>query len=289
MERFCPGCGTQRADGASFCGQCGHQFATVAPGPESPAAPASAPPLAAAPPVAAAPAAASAALPPAPGSASASGSSRIIFLIFGLVLIVFGLYRMLHGLGVIGGHSYSSSYGNSYSYGSGSHSAGALIFLGVFLLLTGGGFFIWGLMKQSKTQASAAIATAWPAVPGVVVSSGVTDELPIAALFAAGAGAPGRSRYFLPHVRYRYTVGRDYEGTRIRFGSLNCRSSAAARAIVQPYPANAPVMVRYDPANPAESVLELQTSSGNAKVAIVFGVIMALGGLLLLALGPALR
>lgn len=26
MERYCPACGTQRADGAGFCGQCGQRF-----------------------------------------------------------------------------------------------------------------------------------------------------------------------------------------------------------------------------------------------------------------------
>ena len=26
MEGFCPACGTQRADGAGFCAQCGHRF-----------------------------------------------------------------------------------------------------------------------------------------------------------------------------------------------------------------------------------------------------------------------
>lgn len=26
MDRFCPACGTQRADGAGFCARCGHGF-----------------------------------------------------------------------------------------------------------------------------------------------------------------------------------------------------------------------------------------------------------------------
>ncbi len=281
MARFCPACGTQRADGSSFCGQCGHPFAAAA---ASGAEPAAAPPPAPPPPAAARPLAATAApLPPPAGSASSSGI-RTMSIVAGVALFVFGMYQLLHGLGVIGGHRYG--YSSSYSYGSRSHPAGALVFLGVFLLLTGAGFLVWGLMKRSKVQASARLATSWPAAPGVILGCQVTQERPIAALFAPGN--PSQSRYYTPRVHYRYPVGRDYDGTRIRFGALNFRTRAAAEAVVQPYPVNAPVMVRYDPANPAESVLELQTSGGGTMVAIVFGGMMAGLGVMLLVLGPAL-
>lgn len=32
MENFCPACGTHRADGAGFCGQCGHRYEVGVPG-----------------------------------------------------------------------------------------------------------------------------------------------------------------------------------------------------------------------------------------------------------------
>ena len=131
MERFCPECGTQRADGASFCGQCGHAFAATAPGSDLPDVPVPAPappsvvatesvpppPLASAPSAALRPEAGSFAPPPAPARSAMSGQ-RIILIIAGLTVFCFGLYKLLDGLGVFSGRD-SGSASSSPSANSG--------------------------------------------------------------------------------------------------------------------------------------------------------------------------
>jgi hypothetical protein len=148
------------------------------------------------------------------------------------------------------------------------------------MLLLGCGLLAWGLRSRSKASGAATAAAAWPTVPGVIVGSMVADILPLWTIFAAAN--PSQSHYYEPRVRYRYTVGREFEGSRIRFGSVACRTGSHARELVAPYPEGAPVTVHYDPADPAESVLELAASRGSSMAGIVLGAILAMGGLALL-------
>lgn len=122
MERFCPACGTHRADGSGFCGQCGHRFAVTAPGSGQPdmASPAPAPlpvvatepapppPLDSAPSAPPQPGAGSVAPPPAPARSALSGQ-RIFLIIAGLILFCLGLYKLLDGLGVLSGRDSGSA------------------------------------------------------------------------------------------------------------------------------------------------------------------------------------
>jgi len=129
MDRFCPACGAQRADGSSFCSQCGNRFEPVAPVAEAPVAPA---PVAAAPPEPEAPAAAApppltaaplqagqatiAAPPPAPARGMTPGV-RALVVVAALLSIGFGVWKILDAFHVFGGRhsSYSSTYSGSSS------------------------------------------------------------------------------------------------------------------------------------------------------------------------------
>ena len=127
MERYCPACGTQRADGVSFCSQCGHRFGSPgADGSLPPATPPSPPPSV--PPAITAPPPLSEGPPPAPDAGEsraplpqqgAGGSSlsgrRILFILFGLALFLTGLYKVLDGLGALSGGGSSSSLASSPS------------------------------------------------------------------------------------------------------------------------------------------------------------------------------
>lgn len=283
MENSCPDCGTVRAEGAAFCGKCGHRFAVAPPAP-APAPPAAAapPPIPEAPPPFQPAPAQSAPPPRMPAGPSGKSSGRIIFLIAGVTLFLLGLYKMLDALGIIGRHrsGYSSGYSSGYHYSHGSSSSGGLIFLGLFVLALGVGLLAWGMISRSKAQAGAGAARSWPTVPGVITRSWVSRDLPLMSIFATGPAS--RTHYYMPQVSYRYTVDRDYEGDRLRFGYLKSGSPDRAQALLQPYPEGAQVMVHYDPANPAESVLDLATSTGSQMFGIVMGSIVAILGVITL-------
>src|SRR5262249_32922340 len=84
-------------------------------------------------------------------------------------------------------------------------------------------------------------------------------------------------------IRDAYRVGdRDYQSTRIYVGRpVFTGSRRAAAAVVAKYPPNATVPVHYNPANPAQAMLEpLNFANANLALAVALGF----GGFGLLAL-----
>jgi Protein of unknown function (DUF3592) len=62
---------------------------------------------------------------------------------------------------------------------------------------------------------------------------------------------------YVPHIEYAYTVnGRSYRSLRYYYTAIGTRSFAEAKAIVSQYPPGATVRAWYDPASPADSVLD---------------------------------
>jgi hypothetical protein len=97
-------------------------------------------------------------------------------------------------------------------------------------------------------------AQAWPATTGIVLSSFVNTE----SSYDSTSNAEVTS--FKPNVTYEYEVnGHRYRGDRLRasdgFYSVGMLPGSA-QAIVDRYPAGAPVTVYYNPASPQESLLE---------------------------------
>jgi hypothetical protein len=84
-------------------------------------------------------------------------------------------------------------------------------------------------------------------------------------------------------VRYAYRVGQhDYQSTRLYLGrTVFSGSPRAAAAVVAKYPPNAAVAIHYNPANPAEAVLE-PLNFANANLALVAGLGFGAMGLLFL-------
>lgn len=115
MERFCPACGAQLADGSNFCGQCGRKMVAPAPpGIPSAATPAGVTGQTGAAPVAPPPllppqTAAYAAPPPQPASAGSKWVPYLILAIFLLSIAGYILYSALRESGVIGGSSSAAS------------------------------------------------------------------------------------------------------------------------------------------------------------------------------------
>jgi hypothetical protein len=139
MDRFCPACGTERAEGSSFCGKCGHAFDPAAPAVDPPAAPTpepSAPAAAAVPPPlpeatpppvpqpapAYAPSAGQPAWAPPPGPPPGQTKiPRIVFIIIGVIAIGFGVWKILDAFHVFSGASHSSYSGSASGTGSTVH------------------------------------------------------------------------------------------------------------------------------------------------------------------------
>lgn len=138
--------------------------------------------------------------------------------------------------------------------------------LGLFVAALGIGMVLWGVTQRSRANAVVGAAQAWPIATGTITATEILK------------GGTSRHPTFSPVVRYEYEVGgRKYSGDRLRPGYVKTGSRAAAERMIQPYPVNASVPVRYDPADLDSSLLELKTSSAPMLTAIV-GAMLVLGG-----------
>jgi hypothetical protein len=117
----------------------------------------------------------------------------------------------------------------------------------------------------------------WPEVPGVVVSAQFSRS-------SAGRTSPSTC---WPIVRYRYVVaGTGFTGRRVTFlGGYGCTE---ARDIVNRYPANAIVTVRYRPGDPTISVLEPGRWDGPIWLALLVPITLVVA-FLTIVLGAYVR
>lgn len=103
---------------------------------------------------------------------------------------------------------------------------------------------------------------AWPVMEGVVLGRGIGEELP---------GRFSLSSAIRHHARlsYEYTVdGERHTGERICFDSANCGTGTSredAQALLDQYPVQAVVQVRYNPDAPDQSVLRIGEGDGMRK------------------------
>jgi hypothetical protein len=122
----------------------------------------------------------------------------------------------------------------------------------------------------------------WPTVTGKVMRTSI-ESITVDDDSEAGRShrEPRETTYTGATVRYAFSVaGHDYQSTRRHVGRpiLFGGTRTAARVLAK-YPPNSQVMVHYNPANPAEAVLE-PTNLGNVYLALT-GVVM-FGGIGLL-------
>jgi hypothetical protein len=99
----------------------------------------------------------------------------------------------------------------------------------------------------------------WPTVTGKVMSARI-DSFTEEDDSDAGRShrTPRETTYSDARIRYAFSVaGRDYQSTRRYLGRpVFSGGSRTAAKVLAKYPPNAPVTVHYNPANPAEAVLE---------------------------------
>ncbi len=154
---------------------------------------------------------------------------------------------------------------------------GAVIALGALFALN-------GLLVLRKIVAG----RGWPTVPGKVMRTLTVTQVDDNLTEVAPARDRGRRYradvYSGAIVRYAYRVGgRDYQSTRRYAGRPVLSGSAALTAkVLAKYPPDADVTVHYNPANPAEAMLE-PMNLANVYVSLVGAVAFGGFGLLFLA------
>jgi hypothetical protein len=139
----------------------------------------------------------------------------------------------------------------------------------IFGLLMGGfvtGMGVWAVRKARDMQSDALSdqqrARSWSETQARVVRAMVRDR------------THGHGKYkavkAVPDIAYDYDVlGRSYRGNRVRFGMVEFNLPSNAQALVDRYPEGAIIGIRYNPANPGESVIEpVANAQTGMKVAL---------------------
>ncbi len=130
---------------------------------------------------------------------------------------------------------------------------------GIFLFPAAGWIIAAGLRDRSKAKA----IRYWPKVPGIVLTSA-------AKLVYAGSGIFLKA----PEVTYRYTVAdRSFENGSIQTARGAYEDWAYAKSIAAKYSPGTPVDVFYNPHEPDESYLEVESDTARRKIEV--GIFLA--------------
>ena len=138
--------------------------------------------------------------------------------------------------------------------------------------IVGLGLFLFGLFQVRKLRAS----RNW------LMAAGIVREVLVEFQAATQSGDSDDSDSYTPVVKYGFGVaGKPYLGTRIRFDAKSFQSDAAARKSVAGFRPGLPVTVFYNPANPADCVLERKNTAGWVFLILgAFIVLLALAAVL---------
>ncbi|MDI6769063.1 MAG: DUF3592 domain-containing protein [Anaerolineales bacterium] len=135
----------------------------------------------------------------------------------------------------------------------------------VILAFAGAGVFL--LIKSFKDRKKAEASQGWPATQGQILEARIAES--------TSTDSDGdTSTSYSPAVKFTYNVaGQEYKGNKITFGfTQGYRNYAKAQAALARYPLGAQVTIYYDPANPADAVLERK--AGGNTLAMVLGIIL---------------
>lgn len=149
--------------------------------------------------------------------------------------------------------------------------------MGTLFVLVGLAIIGLAVHTHLRARRQADAATAWPTAVGRITESRVEDSIET-------SGEGDAETVWFARVAYAYSInGQRLTGTRIGYGvPTRHDTEAAARALAARFPEGAEIPVRYDPANPAEAVLDA-TRPSITRPLIYAGV-----GLLLLLIGSSI-
>jgi hypothetical protein len=120
-----------------------------------------------------------------------------------------------------------------------------------------------------RAVAKAKASETWPTTPGKVLSSQVIEE-------ESRDREGGSSTWYNPVVTYSYSAGGEtLKSSRIRFANMRESSRKKAEAIAGRYPEGSMPVVRYNPENSSEAVLESQKPGPLYLVMAAFGLLLS--------------
>ena len=133
---------------------------------------------------------------------------------------------------------------------------------GLFLLAFAAGS-VFMILSYFKNKKKAAASLTWSTTSGTIIESSVHQS--------TTGDFDGPATYYAK-ISYAYQViGQAYQGRNIHIGASSTVPHSKAQAIASRYPVGASVTVYYDPANPADAVLE-RTAPANTVV-LILGII----------------
>lgn len=133
---------------------------------------------------------------------------------------------------------------------------------GLFLLAFAAGS-VFMILSYFKNKKKAAASLSWSTAPGTILESSVRE--------ASGSDFDGPATYTVK-LSYSYQVmGQTYQGKNIHIGARSTVPHSKAQATASQYPAGSAVTVYYDPANPADAVLERAAPANT--VVLILGII----------------
>ena len=139
--------------------------------------------------------------------------------------------------------------------------------LPLLFVITGAVILFFGVRQMQRANAS----QTWPSVPGVVTVAELGKQI---------SNNGNDSTSYRADISYDYVVDdTSYINSAIQFGQVSSSDPSVARAVLKRYEVGKRVDVYYNPANPAQAVLE-PGMRGSTWFLPIFGAIFLLAGLL---------
>jgi len=143
------------------------------------------------------------------------------------------------------------------------------LFLGGVFAVIGIALLVFGQRERQKAKAT----EKWPTVNGNIVSARIDQQTRT----ERSQGRTYTRTTYTPVVEYAYEAGgKPFQGNRIFPGSNMSYDLNTAQGILNRYQPGQATTVHYDPADPAQAVLETKTK-GSVVFMIIGGVCLVLG------------